>query len=112
MERLTVSEARALLEELLQALHSAYWDSSEITHKDMIYDTVSMIYGELLEISKLSVHDYDMGYEPITAQFPACVAKFKHLQQNVDLWFHRSETEIQMHNALAKVVNLTSSKTY
>ncbi len=106
MERMTVSDARSLLEELIQVLHSAYWDSNDIKQKDTIFDMVSMIYGELLEISKLSVHDYSMSYEPITSQFPACTSKFKLMQQNIDLWFQRSETAEKLQETLSKVINL------
>ena len=110
MERITVSIAREVLEELLQGLTSAYWDSCNIHQKDTIFDTLSIIYAELNEISKLSVNDYSMGYEPITSQFPACERAFKTLQHNIDDWFPRTTTADALQLALSKGLRLISTK--
>ena len=110
MDRITVSSAREILEELQRALTAAYWDSNELFQKDTLFDVISIINGEVNEISKLSVNDYNMGYEPITQEFPACSRKFKKLQQNIDDWFPRTETADQLLACLSKGVNLISTK--
>ena len=112
MDRITVSEARESLEDLLTSLTSGYWDSNDLLQKDTIFDMITTIYGELNEISKLSVNDYHMGYEPITANFPACLRKFKHLQQHIDDWFPRTETAESLQEDLAKGVKLISTRAF
>lgn len=64
MERITVADAVRSLETLLQILDNAYWESSEIAHKDVIYDIISIVHIEMNELAKLSVEDHYMAYEP------------------------------------------------
>lgn len=92
MDRITVADAVRSLETLLQILDNAYWEASEITHKDVIYDIVSTVHMEINELAKLSVEDHYMAYEPITAVFRKSHGKLKMLQNNLQHWVARSST--------------------
>jgi hypothetical protein len=92
MERITVADAVRSLETLLQILDNAYWESSEIAHKDVIYDIISILHIEINELAKLSVEDHYMAYEPITAGFRNSQGKLKLLQNNLQHWINRSGT--------------------
>ncbi len=110
MDRITISEAIEAIDELLQALTNAYWDSSVIQQKDTIFDVVSTLNYERSELAKLSFEDFTMHYEPVTATFLGCFPKFKQLQQHADEWFPRTQTAEQLHSALSSVLTLLSNK--
>ncbi|VUD47269.1 hypothetical protein TDB9533_00992 [Thalassocella blandensis] len=111
MERMTISKAIEILDELVQALTDAYWDANEVYHKDTLFDAVTTAHYERSELSKLGIDDISMRYEPVTAQFLSCHAKFKRLQSHTDDWFPRTQTAENLHNALANVLNLLNNKT-
>jgi hypothetical protein len=92
MDRITVADAVKSLETLLQALDNAYWEASQIAHKDVIYDIISIIHMETNELAKLSVEDHYMAYEPITAAFRSSQGKLKMLHTNLQNWVNRSST--------------------
>ena len=92
MERITVADAIRSLETLLQILDNAYWEASEIAHKDVIYDIISIMHIEINELAKLSVEDHYMAYEPTSAAFRNSQGKLKLLQNNLQHWVNRSST--------------------
>ncbi len=92
MERITVADAVRSLETLLQILDNAYWEASEIAHKDVIYDIISIMHIEINELAKLSVEDHYMAYEPTSAAFRNSQGKLKLLQNNLQHWVNRSST--------------------
>lgn len=110
MERITISTAVETLEVLYDALVSAYWDANDVFQKDTIFDILSVINVELNELSKLSIEDHLMHYEPVTVQFPACARKFKLLQGHLDEWFPRTKTAQALQGSLTAATNLISPK--
>lgn len=110
MEHYSISNAVDNLEELYNALSSAYWDANDVFQKDTVFDILSVITGELNELGKLSIEDHDMTYEPVTTEFPACARKFKQLQNSIDEWFPRTCTAQSLQSSLAKATNLISPK--
>lgn len=106
MGRTTVADAVRSLETLLQVLDNAYWESSEIPHKDVIYDIISIMHMEKNELAKLSVEDHYMAYEPITAEFRNSQGKLKFLHNNLQHWIHRSSTLKQLEVELPMTVQL------
>ncbi|MFT5084099.1 MAG: hypothetical protein ACI9Y1_002151 [Lentisphaeria bacterium] len=110
MERITISNAMETLNELLKALTAAYWDANSIAQKDTVFDIVSTINDELNELAKLSINDFSMGYEPITAQFSACQSKLRNLQQNIDSWFPRTDTALNLNESLYRANNIITQK--
>ena len=108
MDRITVSDATETFEELLNALNSAYWDVSQIFQKDTLFDIICNIQAELNEISKLSVNDMSMGYEPITARLPNTYNKIKKLQHELEDWFPRTETSENLQHSLNTMMSIVN----
>ena len=106
MSRATIAEAVHSLEDLLKALTNAYWDTSKINRKDCVFDLVTTIFGELNELSKLSVEDHAMTYEPITAAFHSSRDNLRRLQNNIAAWYPRTATDKQLHDSIPPVANL------
>ncbi len=106
MNRITISKAISILDELLDTLTAAYWEVSKIHQKDTLFDILTAVNGERNELAKLSVDDLSMGYEPITAQLPASIRNLKELQKNIDPWFPRTQTATQMRATLSDTEKL------
>ncbi|MBC6904836.1 hypothetical protein DWB84_05090 [Saccharophagus sp. K07] len=106
MDRITVADAARSLETLLQILDNAYWEASDIAHKDVIYDIISTLHGEISELAKLSIEDHYMAYEPITAAFRKSHIKLKTLQTNLQHWVLRSSTASHLEQELPAVMQL------
>lgn len=106
MERITIAQASRTIENALAIFDDAYWCASQITHKDSIYDLVSILQKELNELSKLSVEDHYMAFEPVTAEFRGSSGKLKLLQNDLYNWIQRSETASALENELPNLLNL------
>ena len=106
MDRITVADAVRSLETLLLILDNAYWEASDIAHKDVIYDIISVMHIEINELAKLSVEDHYMAYEPTTAAFRNSQGKLKILQNNLQHWVNRSTTLKQLEAELPATVLL------
>ncbi len=66
MANATIADAIREFTAFYELLDDAYWESSNIGHKDMIYDIISIFIHELSELNKLSVQDHHYPYEIIT----------------------------------------------
>lgn len=111
MERVHIANAIRTLEFVVQVLDNAYWEASEVAHKDAIHNMISVLHGELNELAKLSVEDHSMAYEPITTAFRGAKGKLQLLQTNLHLWVRRSSTAYQLETELPTLSNLLSPKT-
>ena len=100
MERITISYAIETLDELLEALNTAYWDANQIMYKDVVFDLFTTVNSERNELSKLSIEDINMRYEPVTARFLSCFPKCKQVKNKIDEWFPRTPTADRLHIAL------------
>ncbi|WP_018274451.1 hypothetical protein WKI13_11730 [Teredinibacter turnerae] len=103
MSRVLIADAITHLEDLLQALTNAYWETSEIHRKDCVFDLVTVIYGELNELAKLSYADHEMTYEPITAAFHNSETNLRTIRNNIDTWFPRNATAAQLQRSIPPV---------
>lgn len=111
MERVTIASAVRNLEGLLQLLDNAYWETSQITCKDFIYDMVSTLHIEINELAKLSVEDHYMAYEPITSDFRNAQYKLKMLHNDLGNWVIRSRTSKLLTDELPQVIALLNPQT-
>jgi flagellar biosynthesis chaperone FliJ len=103
MERITVANALRHLENFLHILDNAYWEANKIVQKDIIYDLISAVHGEINELAKLSVDDHYLAYEPITSHFANSQSKLKSLQANLNHWVHRSTTSRLLESELPQI---------
>lgn len=108
MERVTIATALRSLEALLHQLDSAYWEASQVAHKDSIYDMISTLHIEISELAKLSVEDHYMAYEPITSDFRNAQNKLRMLHSNLGNWVSRSKTAKLLEEELPRVSGLLS----
>ncbi len=106
MDKTTIASAVKLLEEILELLDDAYWNAGKIAHKDAIYDVISIIHGELSELSKLSVEDHSMVYEPISQAFRQSGLRLRLLHDKAPRWVMRSKNASQLVALLPAVAAL------
>jgi len=106
MSRATISDAIQYLEDLLKALTNAYWETSKTHRKDCVFNMVTTLFAELNELSKLSVEDHSMTYEPVTADFHSSLPNIRLIQNNIEHWFHRTETAKSLQSAIPPVIAL------
>jgi len=92
----------------VRLLENAYWESSDIQCKDRVFDLYSVINEELTELSKLSVNDLELPFEPITDNFSEACKKFGLLMNNLETWFARSSTVQSLREVLPKAALLVS----
>jgi hypothetical protein len=111
MERVTIADALRELEDLAGALDNAYWDAAQIQHKDIFYNLISVLHGELNELAKLSVADHYMGYEPITTAWRNAIGKLKHLHSNLEVWVIRTKTAAVLEQQLPQVIRMLTPLT-
>ena len=97
MNTATIADASRQIEELSSALDNAYWEASTIDRKDLIYSIITLLNGEIIEISKLSIQDHDLPYEPISSDFSTLKTKLNTLSQQMDdaVIRHSTRKELQ-----------------
>jgi len=88
----TIAHAIPTLDELSNMLDKAYWESNAMVAKDAIYDCLSTVSKELLELNKLSIQDHDLLYEPISHEFKSMIRRLPLLRKNLDHYIVRSTT--------------------
>lgn len=110
MERVTIAKAMRHLETLLLLLDNAYWETSQITCKDFIYDMISTLHIEINELAKLSVEDHYMAYEPISSDFRNGQYKLKLLHSDLSNWVVRSRTSKLLGDELPQVISLLNPR--
>jgi hypothetical protein len=96
MSKSSISKAIKILEDLLAGLDQAYWEANSLDRKDFFYDLIGALHAELSELSKLSVQDHDLEYEPVTEEFRAIHSKLSRLHTLVDDFALRSTTATRL----------------
>ena len=96
MSNNTIAEAIPILEGLLRGLDQAYWEANSLDRKDFFFDLISGLHSELSELSKLSVQDHYLEYEPVTEAFRAARPKLSRLRKLVDDFALRSTTAVHL----------------
>lgn len=89
-----------------ELLDDAYWEASQIHHKDFIYDIISMFHQELAELNKLSIQDHHYPYEFITEGIRRIVPKVSELEESKEEMFKRTKTLIDMKEVLSNVISI------
>ena len=106
MDRVTIAKAMHRLEELISVLDNAYWETSDLDQKDRFYDLISAFQLEVSELSKLSVEDHYMAYEPISLQAKNALGKLKTIHSSTEEWIPRSKTAAQLNGILPAIIQL------
>lgn len=106
MSRATISDAIHYLEDLLKALTNAYWEANEIQRKDCVFNMVTTLFAELNELSKLSIEDHCMTYEPVTSEFHSSLSNIRLIHNNIEHWFPRTITAKALQSSIPPVIAL------
>jgi len=102
----SISTAIPVLEGLQAGLDQAYWEANSLDRKDFFYDLISALHAELAELSKLSVQDHDLVYEPVTEEFRAARPKLGRLLKLIDDFALRSTTASRLDQLINEVLVL------
>lgn len=108
MEKITIAQAVKTLENALIILDDGYWGASQMSHKDHLYNLISVLQKELNELAKLSVEDHYMAYEPVTVTFRNSSNTLRQLQNQLHDWVTRTETASNLENELPHLLHLVS----
>lgn len=101
-----IAEATKTLEELIAILDHTYWESNHVDQKDRVYDIIHAVYRELSELSKLSIQDHGLEYEPVTADFRLARAKLNILRATIEDSVFRASTAASLEASIVAVVTL------
>ena len=94
-----------------ELLDDAYWEASNIDHKDFIYDIISLFSQETTELNKLSVQDHHYPYEFITEGIRRAVSKVAQLEVDLQVIIRRTQTLIDMKQVLSNVLAILEDQT-
>lgn len=104
----TIASAMPILDDLVITLDRAYWEASAIEAKDAIYDCLSTVSKELLELNKLSIQDHDLIYEPISYEFKSMTTRLPTFRKNLDHYIVRNTTLESVDNIISNTIQLVS----
>ncbi len=106
MPPLSIAAAIPILEELNAVLDRAFWEANSLNVKDAIYDCISSINKELSELSKLSIQDHDLTYEPISGEFKIATRRIPTFRKYLDGHIMRSTTLTKLDSATSAIIQL------
>lgn len=101
-----ITDALRILGELHSGLEDAYWESSSVEAKDIFYDLISAVNMEITELSKLSIQDHHLDYEPVTSAFRRAQQHLRELSQQLDQRVARSATLARIESLLSETATL------
>ena len=107
----TIADANRILDELVMMLDKAYWEANSVNAKDAIYDCSSTISKELLELSKLSIQDHDLLYEPISYEFKSMTNRLPIFRKNLDEYIVRNATLESLDGLISSTIQLITQET-
>lgn len=102
----SITDAIPILEELNTVLDKAFWEANSLNVKDAIYDSISAINKELSELSKLSIQDHDLIYEPISGEFKIATRRISSFRKYLDGHIMRTSTLTKLDSATSAIMQL------
>lgn len=93
-----------------ELLDDAYWEASDISTKDFIYDINSMFLQEIGELNKLSIQDHHYPYEFITEGIRRIASKVEEFDQNIAEFIPRTKTLIDMRDILSNILAILEAQ--
>jgi hypothetical protein len=85
-------------------LDDAYWEASNMTHKDIIYDIICVFNHEVSELNKLSIQDHHYPYEIITEGVRRVESKLEDLDRMSAEIVQRTRTLIDLKEVMTNVL--------
>ena len=87
-----------------ELLDDAYWEASNIEHKDFIYNIISLFSQEISELNKLSIQDHHYPYEFISEGIRRVAPKILSLEENMNDIMKRTKTLTDMRDVLSNII--------
>jgi len=101
MEQMTNASAMQAIENLFNALNTAYWDTDEIVRRDFVFGITCELGSELKEMSKLNEKEREVNYAPITSEFHSSLKKINKLYPYLKHWFPRESTLDKLYESIS-----------
>lgn len=95
---------------LLELLDDAYWEAGTMQHKDMLYDTISILNQEVAEMNKLSLQDHHYPYEVITEGMRRMVPRLERLDEQRESIILRTQTLTDFRDILSSVMGILEAQ--
>mgnify|MGYP000467611213 CR=1 FL=1 len=102
----TISQAIEEFMNFCDILDDAYWEASSISHKDLLYDIISIFSHEIAELNKLSVQDHHYPYEIITEGIRRVELKLDSLDQQKNEVIQRTRTQMDIRDVISNVMTI------
>ena len=87
-----------------ELLDDAYWEASAIEHKDFIYNLISLLSQELLELKGVDENEQHYHYEFISERIRRIFPKLTELENNLEDIVSRTQTLTDMKEVLSNVI--------
>jgi len=102
----TISSATQEIGDLLILLDNAFWESNSIEHKDILYNIITILNAEVMELNKVSVQDGNYRYEPATETMRILGPQLDWLLENMKHVAIRTNTASPLGSQLRKVIEV------
>jgi len=100
----TISQVIEEFMNFCDILDDAYWEASRISHKDLLYDIISIFSHEVAELNKLSIQDHHYPYEIITEGIRKVELKLDKLDQQKNEIIQRTRTQMDIRDVISNVI--------
>jgi len=87
-----------------ELLDDAYWEASDIQQKDFIYNIISLLSQELLELKGIDENEQQYHYEFISEGIRRISLKLTELESNLEEIVSRTQTLTDMKEVLSNVI--------
>jgi len=87
-----------------ELLDDAYWEASTIEDKDFIYNIISLLSQELLELKGVDESEQHYHYEFISEGIRRIYAKLAELENGLEKIVSRTQTLTDMKEVLSNVI--------
>ena len=102
----TILQATQEIDDLLPLLDRAYWEASNIDHKDTIHNVIWLLTQEVVELHKVSIQDGHYRYEPVTETIRHALPQMRYLAENLSEICRRTNTHRSLSPALHSAITL------
>jgi len=87
-----------------ELLDDAYWEAASMPHKDFIYDIISLLSQEVIELKSMNVNEHHYPYEFMSEGIRRITPKLSQLENRLDEYISRTQTLTDMREVLSNVI--------
>ena len=105
MSLITITQASALIWDLLKTLEDCYWEASSCREKDQVFNLIQILNAEYMELAKVSIQDHHYEYEVITTSKEMLQQTLIEFQQISSSITHRHRTAVKLRKLLNQMAS-------